>query len=477
ARGEQGVASDPELTAASLDRVIARYRALLESEGKPFPEEPRAQVWGAIGAVFGSWNNRRAREYRKLHDIAESLGTAVNVQAMVFGNRGNDCATGVGFTRNPATGEKKFYGEYLVNAQGEDVVAGIRTPQSIEGDGVGTGLRRDFPQAYQQLHEVAERLERHFRDMQDLEFTIESDRLFLLQTRGGKRTGPAAVRIAVEMAEEGLLAPQEAVQRVEPEQLAQLLAPGFDAGEKKRAIADGRLLAKGLPAGPGAACGKVALTAERAAEMAQKGPVLLVREETSPEDIVGMHASRGIVTSRGGMTSHAAVVARGMGKPCVVGAEALHVDHKAGVIRVGEKTFREGDELSIDGSTGEVLAGGLAPHPSPVLRQIVDGVAAEDPKPAHAFTRLLGWADEVRRLRVRANADTPEDARVAVAFGAQGIGLCRTEHMFFADDRIPWVRQMILAEDAETRDAALAKLLPMQQQDFEGIFAALGGLP
>ncbi|HEV8631980.1 MAG TPA: PEP/pyruvate-binding domain-containing protein, partial [Thermoanaerobaculia bacterium] len=301
-RERQGAATDADLTAASLDGVIAAYEGILVAAGKPFPQEPRAQLWGAIGAVFGSWNNRRAREYRRLHDISESLGTAVNVQAMVFGNRGPDCATGVAFTRNPATGEKRFYGEFLVNAQGEDVVAGIRTPQSIEGDGQGTGLGKEFPLAYQQLHEVAARLERHFRDMQDLEFTIEAGKLYLLQTRGGKRTGPAAVRIAVEMAEDGVLTPQEAVLRVEPEQLAQLLAPGFDADEKRRAVAGGRLLAKGLPAGPGAACGKIALTAERATEMAQHGPVLLVREETSPEDIVGMHASRGILTARGGMT-------------------------------------------------------------------------------------------------------------------------------------------------------------------------------
>ena len=477
ARQAQRVTNDAELTPESLDVVIAAYEGLLESEGKPFPQEPHEQLWGAIGAVFGSWNNRRAREYRRLHGISDSLGTGVNVQAMVFGNRGPDCATGVGFTRNPATGERKFFGEYLVNAQGEDVVAGIRTPQPIEGSGPGTGMAVDFPLAYQQLHEVAERLERHFRDMQDLEFTIEAGKLYLLQTRGGKRTGAAAVIVAVDMAEEGLLTPDEAVQRVEPEQLEQLLAPGFDLDEKRRAIADGRLLAKGLPAGPGAACGRIAMTAERAAEMAADGPVLLVREETSPEDIVGMHASRGILTSRGGMTSHAAVVARGMGKPCIVGADALHVDHHAGELRVGEHVFREGDQLSIDGSTGEVIAGGLSPHPSPVLRQVVDGIPADDPRPVHAFTRLLAWADDSRRLRVRANADTPEDARVARAFGAQGIGLCRTEHMFFAEDRIAWVRRMILARDEAERKEALAYLLPVQQGDFEGIFAAMNGLP
>ena len=477
ARRKQGAETDAELTAASLDAVIAVYEDILVKAGKPFPQEPREQLWGAIGAVFGSWNNRRAREYRRLHGISDSLGTGVNVQAMVFGNRGPDCATGVGFTRNPATGERRFFGEYLVNAQGEDVVAGIRTPQPLEGSAPGTGMARDFPAAFQQLHEVAGRLERHFRDMQDLEFTVERGKLYLLQTRGGKRTGPAAVRLAVEMAEEGLLTPEEAVQRVEPEQLAQLLAPGFDSEEKRRAIAAGRLLARGLPAGPGAASGRIALDAERAAIMAASGPVLLVREETSPEDIVGMHASRGILTARGGMTSHAAVVARGLGKPCVVGADALHFEAGGTVLRVGERTLREGDELSIDGTTGEVIAGALAPHPSPVLRQVVDGVPAEDPRPAAAFTRLLEWADRARRLRVRANADTPEDARVARAFGAQGIGLCRTEHMFFAEDRIAWVRQMILARDEGERKAALDHLLPVQQGDFEGIFAAMHGLP
>ena len=476
ARHDQGVASDAELSAAALDRVIAAYEGILAQAGKPFPEDAREQLWGAIGAVFGSWDNRRAREYRRLHGISESLGTAVNVQAMVFGNRGADCATGVGFTRNPGTGEKRFYGEYLVNAQGEDVVAGIRTPQPIEGGDGRPGMAGDFPAAHRQLHELAPRLERHFRDMQDLEFTVEQGKLYLLQTRGGKRTGPAAVRIAVDMAEEGVLTPEEAVQRVEPTQLEQLLAPGFDGAEKARAIDAGRLLARGLPAGPGAASGKLALTADRAAEMAAAGPVLLVREETSPEDIVGMHASRGILTARGGMTSHAAVVARGLGKPCIVGADALHVDSRAGTLRVGDRVFHEGDELSIDGSTGEVIAGGLAPHPSPVVRQLIHGEPIEDGGMAHAFQRLLGWCDGVRRMKVRANADTPEDARVARAFGAEGIGLCRTEHMFFGEDRIGWVRQMILAEDTPGRRAALDRLLPMQQGDFEGIFAALGGL-
>ncbi|PYQ58682.1 MAG: pyruvate, phosphate dikinase, partial [Acidobacteria bacterium] len=448
---------------------------IAERCGKPFPQKPHDQLWGSISAVFASWNNPRAREYRKIEKISDLLGTAVNVQTMVFGNQGSDCATGVAFTRNPATGEKKVFGEYLINAQGEDVVAGIRTPKPIVANDGKAGLGADFPEAHRQLQEICDKLEKHYRDMQDVEFTIQHGKLFMLQTRSGKRTGPAAVRVAVEMVEEGVIDQREALGRVEPSQLAQLLAPELDAGEKQRAIAAGKLLTHGLPAGPGAASGRIALTAERAAEMAASGPVLLVRAETSPEDIVGMHASAGIVTSRGGMTSHAAVVARGLGKPCVVGAGDLDVDEEEGTVKVGDRTFHEGDEMSIDGTTGEVIAGAIATRDSEILRVLLDG---GEPSPAaRGFSRLLDWADAERRLRIRANADTPHDARVAAALGAQGIGLCRTEHMFFADERIPWVRQMILAENAETRDAALARLLPMQQQDFEGIFAALGGLP
>ncbi len=476
ARKTQGAANDAELTAESLRKVADAFKELIERRaGQPFPQEPRAQLWGAIGAVFASWNNPRAREYRKIEKISDLLGTAVNVQSMVFGNRGNDCATGVAFTRNPATGEKRVFGEYLINAQGEDVVAGIRTPKPIVPEDGQGGLAVDFPEANRQLQEVCERLERHYHDMQDVEFTIQHDELFMLQTRAGKRTGPAAVRVAVEMEAEGVIDRREAIDRVQPEQLAQLLAPEFDAEQKKQAIAGGKLLAHGLPAGPGAAAGKIALTADRAAEMAAAGPVLLVRAETSPEDIVGMHASAGILTSRGGMTSHAAVVARGLGKPCVVGAGDLDVDEEAGVVRVKDHTFHEGDELSIDGTTGEVIAGALPTRDSEVLRALLDG---GEPSPAtRGFAKLLEWADAERRLRIRANADTPHDARVAAAVGAEGIGLCRTEHMFFADDRIPWVRQMILAENAETRAAALARLLPMQQGDFEGIYAALAGRP
>jgi pyruvate,orthophosphate dikinase len=473
ARRKQGAANDAELTAESWREVVARYKELIERTcGTPFPQEPREQLWGSISAVFKSWNNNRAREYRKIEGISDSLGTAVNVQTMVFGNRGADCATGVAFTRNPATGEKRVYGEYLVNAQGEDVVAGIRTPQSIVGENGQGGLGADFPEAHQQLQDICAKLERDLRDMQDVEFTIQHGTLYMLQTRAGKRTGPAAVRIAIEMVEEGLLTPQEALQRVQPTQMTQLLAPEFDAEEKKKA----RVLAVGLPAGPGAASGKIALTADRAAEMAASGPVLLVRAETSPEDIVGMNASVGILTSRGGMTSHAAVVARGLGKPCIVGAGDLEVVEKAGEVRVDGKVFREGDELSIDGTTGEVIAGALATRQSEVLRALLEGTGAASPAAA-GFLKLLEWADQERRMKVRTNADTPHDATVARALGAEGIGLCRTEHMFFAEDRIAWVRRMILARTREERAESLANLLPMQQKDFEGIFEALEGLP
>ncbi|HXO19212.1 MAG TPA: pyruvate, phosphate dikinase [Thermoanaerobaculia bacterium] len=479
ARQKQGVETDAELSRESLGVVACKFQGLLSGHGKPFPQDPREQLWGAIGAVFESWNNRRAREYRRLNHIPDHLGTAVNVQAMVFGNRGADCATGVAFTRNPASGAQGVYGEYLTNAQGEDVVAGIRTPKPIvPASGEAGGLEADFPAAYRGLDEVCRTLERHFRDMQDLEFTIQHGRLYMLQTRTGKRTGPAAVRIAVDMVEEGLIAPPEALARVEPQHLEQLLAPVFDPAQKEQAVTAGRLLARGLPAGPGAAAGRIALTAERAAEMAASGPVLLVRAETSPEDIVGMHAAAGILTSRGGMTSHAAVIARGMGKPCVVGAGELAVDEAAGEVRSGDRVLHEGDDLSIDGTTGEVIAGALAARASEVVEVLIGGQGAATGSPAvTSFVALLGWADEARRLKVRANADTPRDAAVARAFGAQGIGLCRTEHMFFDEERLPWVRRMILARDETERTAALARLLPMQQGDFEGIFAALSGLP
>ncbi len=475
-REREGVKLDSEISASGLAAVTAAYSKIIAEHGRPFPEAPLEQLWGGVRAVFDSWNVRRARDYRRLHGLPEDSGTGVNVQTMVFGNRGADCATGVAFTRDPASGERRIYGEFLTNAQGEDVVAGIRTPLSILPiDGRG-GLGELFPEAFAELERVCATLERHRREMQDVEFTIEHGKLYMLQTRDGKRTGAAAVRIAVDMVEEGLIESRQALNRVTPDQLGQLMAPVFDPEEKARAVAAGKLLARGLAAGPGAASGHIALTADRAAEMAAAGPVLLVRAETSPEDIVGMHASAGILTSRGGMTSHAAVVARGLGKPCIVGAGELAVDDAKGELRVGERTFREGDRLSIDGTTGEVLAAELAPRPSEVLQVLLEGAAAETPA-VHAFRRLLEWADGARRLKVRANADTPNDARVAVALGAEGIGLCRTEHMFFEDERLPWVRQVILADDPEVRAAALARLLPVQQADFEGIFAAMGERP
>ena len=478
ARRDAGVATDAELSADALARVVEEMKALIaERSDQPFPQDPQEQLWGGITAVFESWDNRRAREYRRLNQIPDDMGTAVNVQAMVFGNRGPDCATGVAFTRNPATGEGGIYGEYLVNAQGEDVVAGTRTPQSVNADAAGQGgMGRDFGAAFAQLQEVCRTLEGHFKDMQDVEFTVQHGELFMLQTRTGKRTGPAAVRIAVDLVEEGVIAPAEALRRVEPAHLEQMLAPVFDPADKKKAKDEGRLLTKGLPAGPGAAAGRIALDAERAAAMAVEGPVLLVREETSPEDIVGMHASVGILTSRGGMTSHAAVVARGMGKPCIVGAGDIVVDEASGEVRVAGQVFHEGDGLSIDGSTGEVIAGTLPPRESEVLA-VLTGARTEASPAAAAFQKLLGWADGERRMKVRANADTPHDARRARAFGAEGIGLCRTEHMFFEEDRIPWVRRMILAADADERRESLAELLPMQQGDFEGIFEAMDGLP
>ncbi len=478
ARQRAGVATDAELPAAELERVIADYKEIIAQHGRrPFPQDAKEQLWGAIAAVFESWNIDRAKAYRKINRIPDDLGTAVNVQAMVFGNRGEDCATGVAFTRNPATGEPRLFGEFLINAQGEDVVAGIRTPHPIVStDGTG-GLDRELPAAFAEFQAVCQRLEDHFGDMLDVEFTIEHGKLYMLQTRTGKRTGPAAVRIAVDMVREGRIDKEKALARVEPEQLEQMLAPIFDPAEKQAAIAGGRFLAKGLGAGPGAAAGKIATTAEKAAEMAATGAkVLLVREETSPDDIVGMHASMGILTSRGGMTSHAAVVARGMGKPCIVGAGALVVESEKGEVWVGEKVFHEGDELSIDGTTGEVIAGALAAKPSEVVQVLLEGKGSRTAA-VEAFVELLSWADDVRRLKVRANADTPHDARVSRAFGGQGIGLCRTEHMFFEPERIPWVQRMILAATPADRQKALAALLPMQQKDFEGIFEALEGLP
>jgi pyruvate,orthophosphate dikinase len=450
-------------------------RLIAEQAGQPFPQDPQEQLWGGIRAVFDSWDNQRARDYRRLNDLSDDMGTGVNVQTMVFGNRGPDCATGVAFTRSPATGEPGVYGEYLVNAQGEDVVAGIRTPKPIHPNDSEPGMRAEFEAAHDALLDVCRRLEAHYTDMQDVEFTIQHGELYMLQTRTGKRTGPAAVRIAADLVGEGLIDRRQAIERIEAQHVEQMLAPVFDLAEKEKAVRSGRLLARGLPAGPGAATGRIALTAARAAEMAAQGSVLLVREETSPEDIVGMHASAGIVTSRGGMTSHAAVVARGLGKPCIVGAGDLVVDEEAAEVRVAGQVLHEGDELSIDGTAGEIISGSLKAQSSEVLQVLLDG---RQPSAAtRAFSQLLSWADGERRMRVRANADTPEDARRARAFGAEGIGLCRTEHMFFAEDRIALVRRMILGRDLDERREALARLLPMQRGDFEGIFEAMDGLP
>ncbi|MBI4114959.1 MAG: pyruvate, phosphate dikinase [Candidatus Omnitrophica bacterium] len=445
-------AQDTDLQANDIKDIVRQFKVAYQEEtGEEFPQDPHLQLNKAINAVFKSWNNPRAIKYRDLNEIRGLLGTAVNVQAMVFGNMGETSGTGVCFTRNPSTGENKFYGEYLVNAQGEDVVAGIRTPEPLDK------LKIQMPEIYKQLCKIREKLERHYRDMQDIEFTVQEGKLFLLQTRNGKRTAQAAVRIAVDLVKEKLLNQEEAILRVEAKQLDQLLHPTFDPKEKKEEIA------KGLPASPGAATGCVVFNADDAEAQAKKGePVILVRIETSPEDIGGMFAAQGILTARGGMTSHAAVVARGMGKCCVAGCGDLRIDYEAKEFRVGNNTIKEGDFISLDGSLGKVYKGKLK---------------TIEPELSGDFARLMSWADKMRRLQVRANADTPNDATVARKFGAQGIGLCRTEHMFFEGDRIIAVREMILAQDVEGRAKALEKLLPMQRGDFEGIFEAMDGLP
>ena len=461
---DRGASLDTDLKADDLERLVANYKTLVEETiGKPFPQEPDAQLWGAIGAVFGSWNNQRAITYRRLHGIPDDWGTAVNVQAMVFGNMGEDCATGVAFTRNPSTGENSFYGEYLVNAQGEDVVAGIRTPQSItiaakKASGSRLpAMEEVMPKVYRELVRVRGILEKHYRDVQDLEFTVERGKLFMLQTRAGKRTAPAAIRIAVEMAKAKLITKDEAVKRIDPASLDQLLHPTLDPKAPKT------LLAKGLPASPGAASGAVVFHADEAEAKAKLGhPVILVRVETSPEDIHGMHAAEGILTTRGGMTSHAAVVARGMGRACVAGAGEIRVDYEAGALSVGNYTVRAGEEITINGGTGEVFLGAV-----PTIKPALSG----------DFATLMAWADKIRKIGVRANADTPTDARAAKEFGAEGIGLCRTEHMFFDERRIVAVREMIVAEDEKGRRAALAKLLPMQRGDFAELFRIMGALP
>ena len=465
---------DTELTTDDLKELVAQFKnAIKKRTGKAFSEDPHEQLWMAIGAVFQSWNNERAKVYRKLNNIPDHWGTAVNVQSMVFGNMGDDCGTGVAFTRDPATGNKQFYGEYLVNAQGEDVVAGIRTPQKI------AQLEKEMPAMYRQLVGVYQTLEKHYRDMQDIEFTIQNKKLWMLQTRAGKRTGFAAFQIAVDMVEEGLISKEEALLRVEPEQLNQLLRPIFNFKEKADAVADGRLLTKGLNAGPGAACGKLVFNAADAEEWATRGEkVILVRIETSPEDIRGMDAAEGILTARGGMTSHAALVARQMGKVCVVGCGDLEIDYKKRVMVVKNKTIKEGDYISLDGTTGEVIEGVLKTNPSEVLQVVLtENSDASASSTYRTYARIMSWADEVRRLGVRANADQPDQAANAIAFGAEGIGLCRTEHMFFGGDRIDAVREMILADDEKGRRKALDKLLPIQREDFKGIFEAMRELP
>ncbi len=469
-----GISQDVELQAADLEALVSEFKAEIKAHtGADFPDDPREQLWGAIGAVFGSWNNERAAVYRKLNNIPDEWGTAVNVQSMVYGNMGNDCATGVAFSRDPATGEKRFYGEYLINAQGEDVVAGIRTPKPIEQ------LQEEMPDAYHQLVSICDTLESHFRDMQDIEFTIQRRNLWMLQCRVGKRTGFSAITIAVDMVKEGLIDEKEALRRVEPDQLDQLLRPVFDVEEKRRAENEGRVLARGLNAGPGAAAGKVVFNARDAETWADRGDqVILVRIETSPEDIRGMNAASGILTARGGMTSHAALVARQMGKVCVAGCGELEIDYATRQMRVGDKVIAEGDFISIDGSTGEVIAGAIPTIPSEVLQVLLQhSIKPEESEVFQRYESLMTWADRTRRLRVRTNADQPDQSAIARAFGAEGIGLCRTEHMFFEEDRIDSVREMILADDEAGRREALSRLLPFQRSDFIGIFEVMDGYP
>jgi len=449
---ERGVAYDVDLTAEDLMDLCGKFKALVKERlKKEFPQDPLVQLELARDAVFRSWNNDRAKYYRKTNGIPDDIGTAVNVQAMVFGNMGNDCATGVGFTRNPATGAKEFYGEYLINAQGEDVVAGIRTPHQIRD------MKKELPKVFDQLMRITAKLEKHYKDVQDFEFTIEGNTLYMLQTRNGKRTAAAAIKIAVDMVKEKLLTKEEALLRLEPQQIDQLLHPVIDPKAKLDVIA------KGLPASPGAATGAAVFHADKAVEWATEGKdVILVRKETSPDDIHGMDVARGILTAKGGMTSHAAVVARQMGKTCVAGCDGIDVDETTNRFMAGGKVIREGDFISLNGSTGEVILG-----KAPLIAPSMTG----------AFGVFMSWADAVRRLKVRANADTPRDARVARDFGAEGIGLCRTEHMFFAEDRIPIMQEMILARSREDREAALSKLLPMQRDDFKGLYREMKGYP
>jgi pyruvate,orthophosphate dikinase len=478
----KGIKLDTELTTDDLKELVRRFKkAVKERTGKDFPEDPYQQMWGAIGAVFGSWMNDRAIVYRRQYGIPHEWGTAANICSMVFGNMGDDCCTGVAFTRDPATGEKVFYGEYLINAQGEDVVAGIRTPKKI------AELNKDMPPVYKQLDEIRNILERHYRDVQDIEFTVQKGKLWMLQTRNGKRTGFAAVRVAVDMVQEGLISKEEALSqgRIPPDDLNQLLQPLFDPQAKRKAIDEGSLLAKGINAGPGAATGRIKLHAEDAEAWVNKhgkghseARVILCRRETSPEDIRGMQAADGILTAFGGASSHAALVSRQMGKVCVVGCSALIIDYSKGTVAVGDKVLHDGDWISIDGFTGEVLLGQVATRPSEVVQVLIEkSLKPEQSKVYQQFAELMKWADEKRKLGVRTNADKPKEAAEAVAFGAEGIGLCRTEHMFFEGNRIDAMREMILATSVEARKKALDKLLPYQRSDFEGIFKAMQGRP
>lgn len=470
----KGVHLDTELTADDLKDLVSLFKnAIKEKTGSDFPQDPMTQLWGAIGAVFGSWNNDRAIAYRKMYDIPESWGTAVNIQSMVFGNMGDDSGTGVAFTRDAATGENVFYGEYLMNAQGEDVVAGTRTPLPM------SQLAKDNPTIYGQLDKIRKKLEKHYREMNDIEFTIQQGKLYMLQCRSGKRTAFAAIRIAVDMVEEKLITDKEALKRIDPEQLNQLLRPVFDLREKESAVKSGRLIAKGLNAGPGAATGRVVFNAPDAEAWKKRGElVILTRIETSPEDIKGMDAAEGILTARGGMTSHAALVARQMGKVCVAGCAALDIDYSTHTMKVQGKLIKEGDWISLDGTTGEVIEGKVPTKPSEVLQVLVDKSLAPKEAPIYQeYAKIMAWADKYRRLKIRTNADLPDQALNAVAFGAEGIGLCRTEHMFFGEGKIGPMREMILADTEQERKAALAKLLPLQRSDFEGIFEAMNGRP
>ncbi|MCB1315444.1 MAG: pyruvate, phosphate dikinase, partial [Leptospiraceae bacterium] len=465
------VKADFELSAADLKEIVHKFKELVkERTGKSFPESPAEQLWGAIGAVFRSWMNERAIEYRKMYHIPEEWGTAVNIVGMVYGNLAENSGTGVAFTRNPATGENKMYGEYLMNAQGEDVVAGTRTPITI------SQLQNEMPPIYDELHRIATTLEKHYRDMQDIEFTIERGKLWMLQCRTGKRTGMAAMRIAIEMVESGLINEREALMRVDPNHLNQLLQPLFDLGKKDEAIQEGRLLAKGLPAGPGAASGKIAFsTAAVERYLAEGHPAILTRIETSPDDIRGMKHAAGILTQRGGMTSHAALIARQMGKVCVVGCGDIEINYKEKSMKVGDLTLKEGDDISIDGFVGEVINGHIDSRPSSVVRRYLHGETVQGSQSLVIFDKIMEWADHFREIKVYTNADLPEQCKQAIAFGAQGVGLCRTEHMFFGEDRINVVRSMILARTDEARNHALSKLLEMQREDFLGIFSVMDG--